>query len=379
MSYIGFISRALAISPNVFLRYIPIAFIFGLVVFGLFQMTDNIYVIVMMGFILSTVGQTFLYITGVRGALQTIKATDAPTIDALMKVTFKLMFTLMLVMLLMVISFSAVFFFISSQFFLDPTSAQAADALRTLISAASSFDGEELVQAAFVLNEMSDSPGALRSALLTMTLSYQLATGITISLFGIPLAAMSANAVHKSPGNDLIYGIGRYFPHQLTLYVLATMVPTYLMLSIIPPQAFLPSVGAEAAPVASGLVVLSLWYLFAPCVSFAGMAIGYELIRKKVWNLLQQERVPIIDYEAERENVRALRSLRKEKSSESTFYDPNKKPDPVADMMDIGDDDGMDPDEFEDEARNSLRAMRQSRRGEGGGNVYDPRNPGNDD
>ncbi|WP_112321244.1 hypothetical protein [Oceanibium sediminis] len=323
MSYVGFILKAFALSPFVFFRYVPIVAILAFIVYGLFVTTDNPWVVGMILFLVGTVGTTFLFVNGMRAGLMVIRATTPPTAEGLLNVTIKMMFTHMILQLVLVIVLTAGMYWVATTFILSDAAAAAAGTLSSFYSATASFDSEAIELLLPQLQELIENPAPLREAAFVLTTGYYLMLGIGISLMGIPMSAFAANAVQYSPQNDLIFGIGRYFPHQYTVWVLASVVPVALYMRMAPPE-IIAGV-AESSSLTTLDIAFLVWAIYAPCVSYAAMALGYREIREKVKRWTEAERVPEINYEEERERVRSLRQARRSGASGTVLYDPRKK------------------------------------------------------
>ncbi|MEM8871894.1 MAG: hypothetical protein AAGE38_15940 [Pseudomonadota bacterium] len=324
MSFLAFILRAYALSPFVFLRYLPALAIYIILYAGVVLSTDNIWVIGMLAFLLSTFGVAFLVVAGIRGALMSARLTTAPTAEGYVHVVPRLLFMHLLTQFILAIVLGALAYFALMGLVLSPEAGDVIAALRTVQGAAgveTAAGRDELEAAALYLEGNAD---LVSSTFMAFNWALYVIFGICVGIFGVPMAALSANAVQYSPGNDMIYGITRYFPHQFVLYLLATALPVMLVTSFFQADtmAALTSGGTDLATTSGLLIAFGLYMLYAPCISFAGMAIGYEKVRDELTRSREAERKPEIDYEAEREHLRMLRQGRKSEASGATLYDP---------------------------------------------------------
>ncbi|MEM8656533.1 MAG: hypothetical protein AAGF22_00440 [Pseudomonadota bacterium] len=321
MSFFAFILRAYALSPSVFLRYLPALVIYMILVGAVVASTDNIWVIGLLGFLLSTFGVAFLVVAGIRGALMAGRLTSAPTAEGYMQVVPRLLFAHLLTQFLLAIILGAGVYVLVTTFFLPPEAREIVTALRGLYSASGEADPAILAEELAVLE---NNPELFATTLLALNVGMYLVFGICIGIFGVPMAALSANAVQYSPGNDLIYGITRYFPHQVVLYMLGTAAPVLAFNWYMPPEKITELVIGSTDPLAASMPIIAfgVYILYAPCISYAGMALGYAGVRENMARSRESERRPEVDYEAERENLRALRQTRKSAGTGATVYDP---------------------------------------------------------
>ncbi|MSU88540.1 hypothetical protein GE300_02765 [Rhodobacteraceae bacterium 2CG4] len=322
MSIPAFMLRAFWITPQVMLRFLPVLVCYILISVGLFFATDNPWVIGLILFLLGTFGYAFVVVQGLRAALQALKLTAAPTASGLMTATARMLFVYFLLQLLLLLLFGsiigAVFYFIVIPA-MDPA---AAEVLRALVEARSA--GAGAPPASFVLNQLQ-AEGS--TAIMLLNLAFTLLLGVVMAVFGAPMAAIAANAVQYSPNHDLIYGLGRYVPHQVLLYLLLVALPSAffghlpakMMLTMEPSWT---SMGALAA-------IVLVYSLFAVCLPWSGMALAYGEVREKIRRQRQAEKMPEIDYEAARADLRSLRQTRTADRSGTTLYDPlSPRPEP---------------------------------------------------
>ena len=318
MSFFGFILRALALTPIVFLRYLPVLAVYLLIFVGLWLSTDNPWVLGMVSFIMLTVGLTFVYITGMRGALMAIGATTAPTAEKLLEVTTRVMFAHLLPQLLLVFALTAGLYMAAGYVLFPAVLQDTPNIIVETVSVLGSDDTQELEAYAELMAGLEPSTIQLQTAL--SALCFHLAVAFGLGIFGIPMAATAANAVQYSPGNDLIFGIGRFFPQQVIIYLLASALPNVALTLTMPTEMFMSGVD----PLAPNLwtIGFAIVLFVSPCASFAAMALGYDVIRARLARARQAERVPELDYEAERDKLKSLRQVRTEERSRNTVYDP---------------------------------------------------------
>lgn len=346
MSILGFTLRALALSPQVFLRYLPALVIYLLLVVGLFLSTDNPWVIGMILVIMGTYGASFLIVTGIRAGLMSARATTAPTVEGLMKVSGRLMVTHLLLQVILVASLTLLVAFIFYRLIL-PEMAPAAITMYEALRAEVPPPPETLPDPVLLAE-------SLRLPMLLFNIAMGVIGGLCIGIFGVPMAAMAANAVQYSPQHDVIYGLGRYFPHQMFLYLVALALPSALFALYAPASTMLPE---DFSFQALGVIAIgsAVYSVYAPAIVFAGMALSYKQVRSRVEAAVKAERVPDIDYDAERENLRSLRLERADERSVTTTYDPREKRSPAARPVDMAD------GESGDEKHEELRRLRRSR------------------
>lgn len=374
MSIPVFIIHALALSPQVFLRFLPALAALTVIVVGLFLSTDNPYVIGMLLLVLGTVGTSFLVLTGLRAGLMAVRATRAPTVELLMRYTIRLMISHLLVQLILygtlVMTAGWVFYH-----FVLPDAAPQALTLFEALRADTPPDPATLPDPQVVA-------ASLRQPLALFSLVIGVIGAFCVALFGVPMAAMAANAVQYSPQHDLIFGIGRYFPHLFLLYLLAMAVPGAVYALYAPPTALVPeAMPQEISLGAVGALAIgaALYSVFAPAIVFAGMGLAYKHVRHRVEHELMNERVPVIDRDAEREKLRDLRQVRKAERKLATVYDPkaqpasgaaNAKPRPGPAELEEA---AFEEEEDEDDTLAQLRRARHARKAQRSGpSIYDP-------
>ncbi len=312
MSIFAFIPQAFALSLQVFLRYLPILAMYILFWVALFLTTSNPWVIGLIGFILGTYGTAFLFVTGIRAGLMSLKATTAPTASGLLDTTTRVLFfhcllQLLVGIVLMAIVMSAIYFV------LFPILAPEAHAWVELVRNAEDPN---------LIAPMSDAiADQMRLPFMIASIAYTFVIGALLGIFGVPMAAVSANAVQHSPQNDMIFGMGQYFFSQMLLYVIAQAIPLVILALFAPASMLFPT---DAALETVGLLIIciGLYGLYSPAISWAGMALGYKLHRDEIARQRKAEAMPEIDYEAERNNLRTLRAQRAVESAGATMYDP---------------------------------------------------------
>ena len=321
MGFFEFITRALALSPFVFLRYLPALITFGLILVGIILSTDNIWVIGLVGFIMGTFGTAFLVVWGIRGGLGAIGATAAGTADGYMSVVPRTLFVHLLLQLIFAVAISAVAYFVVSTFVLPVVAPGVVENYWAVLTALQSGEQSQIDGIAPLIAGFEADPGPLRLTLAILNGGLYLVFGICVGVFGVPMAALSANAVQYSPQNDMIFGLARYFPHQFTLYLIAFALPVTLIALFGPiGLQFDAFTGGLSQPILAG--VLGVYFLFAPCISYAGMALGYQQVREKVADERRAQSTPVIDRDAERKNLASLRKVRTEGRTGAKVYDP---------------------------------------------------------
>ncbi|MEM8789335.1 MAG: hypothetical protein AAGE76_13840 [Pseudomonadota bacterium] len=318
MNGLVLILRAISISPMVFLRYLPVLVIYILLAVGIFYSTSNLIVWGMLFFLMSTIGTTFLFLTGVRAALMVVGATTSPTVEGLTRVTVRSLFLHMLPQFILVILLSAIWGIVHRSVVLPMALPGAADVFGAYTAMASAFFSAES-QETFGVALAATDPMQLQLAAALFVFGALLIVGFSIGIFGVPMAALAANAVQYSPGNDPIYGIGKYLLPQMVLYLMTTAAPTVLF-AMTAPVAVL--VGGVDAGLTISAVLLVVFVAYAPCISYAGMALGYDAVRRQIQAELRAQRAPIVDMEQERETLKELRQMRKKEASGTKMYDP---------------------------------------------------------
>ncbi|NNU79705.1 hypothetical protein HMH01_04545 [Halovulum dunhuangense] len=320
MSIPAFILRALLISPIVFARYLPILLIFVLVVVGLFLATSNIWVIGMIVLILSTMGTSFLILNGIRAGLMTIRATTAPTAGGLLRATGRMLMTHLLVQLIMSIVLGAIVYYVAFTVVIPAAVPGAENVIRPFIAALVTFDSGAMAELMPQMEQIAVEADRLVVPGIVINVMMASIGALCVAIFGVPMAALAATAVHYAPEHDLIYGMGRYGVHQFLLYMLAVALPGALWILMAPGLAL----GFEGEPSLVLAGAVALWSIYAPCISYGGMAIAYEGVRNRLAAERRAMSVPDIDYEAEREQVRNLRQTRNPGADVHRVYDPRR-------------------------------------------------------
>ncbi len=315
MSIPVFVLRALWITPQVMLRFLPVLAVYVLISVGLFFATENPYVIGLTMFLLGTFGYAFLVVQGLRAALQALKLTDAPTASGLMAASARMLFVYFLLQLLLLLLFGAIIGAIFYYIVIPVMDPAAAETLRMMVEGRTV--GANGPPASFVLSQLQ-AQGS--TAIILLNFAFTLLLGVIMAVFGVPMAAISANAVQYSPNHDLIYGLGRYVPHQVLLYLLLVALPS-AFLGHLPAQIIMT---AEPSLTTLGVVaaIALVYSLFAVCLPWTGMALAYGQVRDKVRRERQAEKVPEIDFEAARADLRSLRQGRTAERSGTKMYDP---------------------------------------------------------
>lgn len=317
MFHFGLILRALALTPIVFLRYLPVLAMYLLIFVGLWLSTDNRWVLNILSFLMLTIGLTFVWLTGMRAALMAIRATTAPTAEKLLQSTLRMMFAHMLPQLLIIFALTAAFYMLAERMLFPPMLQDMPNIILETIGALRSDDAQDLEAYATLMASLD--PAAIRLQAALSALCFHLAVALALGIFGVPMTATAANAVQYSPGNDLIFGIGRFFPHQVIVYLLATALPVVALAMTMPAEMF---TGAGLFEPNAWTVGFAVVLFVSPCASFAAMALGYDAIRARLARMRQAEKVPELDYAAERENLKALRRVRAVEQAHATTYDP---------------------------------------------------------
>ncbi len=313
MDFLRFCTHALAVTPQTMLRFLPVLIVYVLACASVFLVSDNIYVVYLLSFLLATFGYGFLLVQGLRAALQSLRVTAAPTAGGLLNATTRMVFIYGLAQILLLAFFGTL---VTLGFYhvvfpaMEPGAAATLDAIFSGDGTA----GEAQAQRLLLSLQAAGSPAVmLFNFVLTMIL------GLGMALFGVPMAAVSANAVQHSPGHDPIYGLGRYMPHQMALYTVFVAVPSTLF-GAVPAQLALS--GAGGAAMGAALAVVLGYSLFAMCLPWAAMGVAYGRVRARLARERQAEAMPEIDYEAERARLRELRQTRTMGARSSTVYDP---------------------------------------------------------
>lgn len=133
MSIPVFVLRALWITPQVMLRFLPVLAVYVLISVGLFFATENPYVIGLTMFLLGTFGYAFLVVQGLRAALQALKLTDAPTASGLMAASARMLFVYFLLQLLLLLLFGAIIGAIFYYIVIPVMDPAAAETLRMMV------------------------------------------------------------------------------------------------------------------------------------------------------------------------------------------------------------------------------------------------------
>lgn len=312
MSFFAFIAGSLALSVPVFLRYLPILVVYVLAWAGLITATENIYVIALIGFLLGTFGVAFLFVNGIRGGLQVLRATTAPTASGLMNATTRVLFFHCLLQLMLSIVLIVILNLVMLTVVIPATMPDLAPILEKV------FSSQALEGFAMITPEIE---AQLRTPYLIYSILIAAVMGGVIGVFGVPMAAVAANAVQHSPQNDMIYGMTEFWPHQMLLYVIAQL-PVILVNAYLLPVGGADEFNLSALPIA--LIMSWIYLVYAPSISWAGMALAYKTVRDDRYRQRQAESRPEIDYEAERENLRSLRRVRTEDKKLAGMYDPRQ-------------------------------------------------------
>ena len=324
MSIPVFILRAFWITPQVMLRFLPVLIAYVMISVGLFFTTDNPWVIGLILFMLGTLGYAFLVVQGLRAALQALKLTSAPTASGLLRSSGRMLFVFFLLQLLMLLLFGGILLALFYYVIFPAIDPALVDYLHLLVEIETSSPGtlgpEGALQQAEQVQAMLDAQTS--TGIMLLNFSMYLLLGFVMALFGVPMAAVAANAVQYSPNHDLIYGLGRYMPHQVLLYMLLVALPSALF-GHLPMEMLLTMAEPNLATLATLGGVVLLYGLFAMCLPWSGMALAYGQVREKVKRERQAEVRPEIDYEAARADLRSLRQTRTSERSGTTMYDPN--------------------------------------------------------
>ena len=313
MAIFAFIWHTILITPQVLIRFIPYLLVYGLLAVGIMQSTENIYVIAIVMFVLNTYGIAMLFLLGIRAGLVAVKATTPAVAGGMLNSATRILFFHMLLQLVLVVILLALIYALFI-FVLGPS--MAPDAMR------------EFELLATLTEQDRGFSGFTADAMAQLTLPATIAGGLyviglggIIAVFGIPMAAVAANAVHHSPKNDMIMGMGRYWLPQAMIYWLFNLPPFLLLMNISPDQ--LLFLANFSAPQLTGMVIgIYVFQVFATCASYSAMAIGYALLKDETARIRAAESRPEFDYEAERENLKSLRAQRTSGRSGASVYDP---------------------------------------------------------
>ena len=313
MSIFAFIWHTLLITPQVMIRYLPYLLIYGLIVVGIQQSTENVYVIGIVMFLMNTYGIALLFTLGIRGALIAVRATQPAVAGGILNATTRILFFHMLLQLLLLVIWVAVLYALFA-FVLGPNMAPTAmgefDLMGILAEQGRNFSG------------FSDAAVAeMRTVTMIIGALYVIGLGGIIAIFGVPMAAVAANAVQHSPKNDMIFGMGRFWLSQAVVYWMFNLPPV-LFLATVSPDQLLYLAGLSAPTMTAVAIAAYVFMVFAGCASYSAMAIGYELLKTELAVERRAQAVPDLDYDAERETLKSLRAKRTAERSGAALYDP---------------------------------------------------------
>ncbi len=288
MQIVRFVVKSVALAPFVLLRLLPIWLFAGLIAFAaVYTASGNVFSFWLSLIVCAVLLPPFLTLQGIRAGLASLRMTDAPTLNGTIKAT------LHTALYLLVQAIAAVVIIV-------PVS------LAVVMLAGP--DAAGLGDTAGALKALAASGGMI----LGLALFSTVVIGLLQSVFAVPMAANAANAVQRSPGHDLIWGLGRKVVPLFAVYLIFSILPA--MLSILPTLSLISSIGPDAAPgimqtptqnlVLGGISILG-WF-----VILASFAIAYAEVRQEKEDERLAAQVVVFDHDAERDNIKALRELR---------------------------------------------------------------------
>jgi len=317
MSIPVFILRSLKLSVPVFLRFLPFLVLSVLTVVGLFLSTQNIIVLAMILFILLTYGLSLLMVITIRGGLVVLGATTPPTAEGLLIAALRMLIFHILLPVLIGIFFVIL---ISVAFYFVIQTVNGPEVVAELRAVLSERDPAARVAA---LPETLELFERIWGVVLAYTISFYLVGALIIGLIGVPMAAVSANAVRQSPKHDLLYGAGHNLPHQMVLNLLVVALPQ-ITLSVLRPEYYL---GGGAALTENDLILalgIVFWTIYGQCITAAGMALSYDDLRSRKAQARAEAVRPIVDTATEQQSLRSLRQERTPDANRAAVYDPRR-------------------------------------------------------
>ncbi len=325
MDIFSFIARSLVLAIWVSFRLLPIAIFVYAIIGVLIFATDNAIVIGMIIVLLGTFGTTFIYLTGIRAGLMSLRATTPPTANGLFGATVKLFFVhLLLQLLMMIVLYAVVIAFF--HFVLMP--AWFPEVQETVAGVPGLPGGVGMMLTVGMLSSpFADLAGVgslVGPSFLFLTV-LSICGGICLGVFGVPMAGLAANAVQHSPRNDLVFGMGSHFLHQFTLYFIAVALPSMALYAGYPAYIAM-MLDAPSLPFIIGSligVVAISFYIY--CIPFAGMALAYRGTREAQAAERQFEAAPVVDVVEQEASVRSLRQQRQSGSGGASVYVPERQ------------------------------------------------------
>ncbi|MEM1265764.1 MAG: hypothetical protein AAGI50_07075 [Pseudomonadota bacterium] len=279
----------------------------------------------------STFGFAFFVITGIRAGLASLRLTETPTFDGLVAATLRFVFVYGLLTVIMTLAGSMVVQLYLTNSLLPALIPDAWAAAQ--IAEVPDEGGNTFLSPfhRFILGGSADDAVAEAIALTVtaLVIGGAVAWAIPTALLGVPMAATAANAVHKSPQHDLIFGFASSFPGIFLFSFLLGVAPfTMGMLASTvtganawSPDVSTPEAMAEFATLA-GIGVVIVYYI--QCVQFAAMAHGYRLCRANIADRKAAEVRPVFDPTEHVETVRNLRRARQSEAGGSAVYIPDR-------------------------------------------------------
>ena len=344
MSFLGVIFSSFYYGFWVMLRTLPVLILTLIALSAPIFAIQHIAVVYTVIFIGLTIGLAYIFVTMLRAGLASMRATDTPTFDGLVKATLRMFF---------------VFFIVQFIFFVTLQGAVVAYYFYVLLPSAvpeawNAFDPEAyglpqwgwLKLVLFLTtDEFFFRPPEVVFLGTVFTLLTAVIGAIIAGLFGVPMAAASANAVQHSPQNDLIFGFGSHFFSiailQLICGGLAALVGQSQQL-----QTLLLDPSRPAASIALITVAVLFAYFYLMSVPIAAMALGYKRHRQAIADARAAEISPIFDPEEHKEEVKNLRRARQSAASGTAVYVPKRQ----------GSEESGDPEDGDEADDNIFRA-----------------------
>ena len=153
-----------------------------------------------------------------------------------------------------------------------------------------------------------------------------LAAAVGFALFAVPMGATAANAIRRSPGYDMIWGLGKQFLPLFTVYFLTTAVPGIIYTAMTPlawasldPFESIGAASAGGGALLIGLLIYMLVVLYAPFVQFAAAALAFAVQREELEYLREAEAEAVFGMvEPEEDRKATLRDLRQQRAGHAS-------------------------------------------------------------
>ncbi|MEM6465533.1 MAG: hypothetical protein AAF679_03370, partial [Pseudomonadota bacterium] len=212
MSLAAFVLRSILLAPWVLLRCLPVfivtILIFAALFWASFQQSNPISILAvnaMLGIIIFFFVVPFLYVQAIRAGLATLGLAGVPDPTGLVKMSLRMLLFTIVIAIVSVIACAAPFALFFS-IYGNPF--------------------ESLMTGEF--NPELDMV-ALASAGLGFVVYALVVVSAISALVGVPMAACGANAATRSPGHDMIFGIGRQFWKLFAAYLISQVLPTFVL------------------------------------------------------------------------------------------------------------------------------------------------------